>query len=213
VFTWIVMALLVGGSWLITRNLTTGTRMSRWQNALETIVTFIQGQIRDITRQNPRPYLPFIATLFLFISVSNLLGIIPRFESPTGSLSTTAALALCVFFAVPIYGIAQRGVWSYLRNYVEPTVIMLPFNIISELSRTLALAVRLFGNIMSGRILGAIMLSIVPLVLPTVLQVFDLLIGQIQAYIFAILALVYIGSGTTQPTSNNESTEEAPSDG
>lgn len=208
VFSWVVMAILVVGSWLITRNLSSGPEMSRWQNALETIISFIQGQIRDITRQDPSPYLPFIATLFLYISLSNLIGIIPRAEPPTGSLSTTAALAICVFFAVPIYGIAERGLGGYLKNYIEPTVIMLPFNIISELSRTLALAIRLFGNIMSGRILVAIMLSIIPLFLPTVLQVFDLVIGQIQAYIFAILALVYIGSGTSQSTpdegENNE---------
>ncbi len=207
VFTWIVMAVLVIGSWLITRNLSTGTEMSRWQNGLETVISFIQGQIRDITNQNPRRYLAFIATLFLFISVSNLLGVIPRFEEPTGSLSTTAALAVCVFFAVPIFGIQERGVGGYLKNYIEPTFIMLPFNIISELSRTLALAIRLFGNIMSGRILVAIILSIVPLILPTVLQAFALIIGQIQAYIFAILALVYIGSGTSQSGASNGDSE------
>lgn len=206
VFSWVVMAVLVIGSWLITRNLSTGTEISRWQNVLETIITFIQDQIRDITDHKPARYLPFIATLFLFISVSNLLGVIPRFEAPTGSLSTAAALAACVFFAVPIFGIAERGVLGYLKNYIEPIVIMLPFNIISELSRTLALAIRLFGNIMSGRLLVSIMLSIVPLFLPTVLQAFELVIGQIQAYIFAILALVYIGSGTSQaqPSDENE---------
>jgi len=207
VFSWVVMAILVIGSFLITRNLSTGPEMSRWQNALETLVTFIQNQIRDITRQDPAPFLPFIGTLFLFISISNLLGIVPRFEPPTGSLSTTAALAIVVFFAVPIYGIAERGVGGYLKNYIEPTVVMLPFNIISELSRTLALAIRLFGNIMSGRILVAIVLSIVPLFLPTVLQVLDLVIGQIQAYIFAILALVYIGSGTSQMESSAEESD------
>lgn len=204
VFSWIVMGILVLGSLLITRNLSTDTEMSRWQNALETVISFIQSQIEDITHQDPRSYLPFIGTLFLFISISNLIGVIPRFESPTGSLSTTFALATCVFFAVPIYGIAERGVLGYLKNYIEPTVIMLPFNIISELSRTLALAIRLFGNIMSGRILVAIILSIVPLFLPTVLQLFELVIGQIQAYIFAILALVYIGSGTSQAQDTDE---------
>jgi len=207
VFTWIVMLILTVGSWLITRNLSTGTEMSFWQNTLETLITFVQNQIRDITRQESGAYLPFIATLFLFISVSNLLAIVPRFESPAGSLSTTLALAVCVFFAVPIYGIAERGVVGYFKNYIEPTVIMLPFNIISELSRTLALAIRLFGNIMSGRILVAIMLTIVPLFIPTVLQAFGLVIGQIQAYIFAVLALVYIGSGTSQSQDTDERDE------
>lgn len=208
VFTWVTMAVLVIGSWLVTRTLSTGPDLSRGQNALETVITFIQGQIRDITGQNPRRYLPFIATLFLFISVANLLGTIPYVEAPTGSLSTTAALAACVFFAVPIYGIAARGVGGYLKNYIEPTVIMLPFNIISELSRTLALAIRLFGNIMSVRILIAIMLSIVPLFLPTILQLFDLVIGQIQAYIFAVLALVYIGSGTSAADADESETAQ-----
>lgn len=211
VFSWLVMLILVVGSWLITRNLSTGTEISRWQNALETIVSFIQSQIRDITRQDPAPYVPFIGTLFLYIAVANILTIVPFYEAPTGSLSTTSALAICVFFAVPIYGIAERGFLGYLKNYIEPTFIMLPFNIISELSRTLALAIRLFGNIMSGRILVGIMLSIIPLFLPTILQVFELVIGVIQAYIFAILALVYIGSGTSknQPDENEMQVEGA----
>lgn len=197
VYSWIVMVILVLGAWLITRHLSTGPQISYWQNGLESLLDFVQGQIRDIVQQEPGPYVPFIATLFLYISVSNLLGLVPRFEAPTGSLSTTAALAVCVFFAVPIYGILERGLGAYLKNYLEPTFIMLPFHVISELSRTLALAIRLFGNIMSGRVLVVIMLSIVPLFVPTVLQIFELVIGQIQAYIFAVLALVYIGSGTS----------------
>lgn len=207
VFSWLVMLCLVAGSWLVTRKLSTGPELSRWQNTLEVILSFIQEQIREMTRQNPHPYLPFIATLFLYIAASNIIGVIPRFESPTGSLSTTAALAVCVFFAVPIFGITESGLSGYLKNYIEPTVIMLPFNIISELSRTLALAVRLFGNIMSGRILVAIMLSIIPLFVPTALQLFGLVIGLIQAYIFAILALVYIGSGTSQSADSSDSTD------
>ncbi|MBN1312325.1 MAG: F0F1 ATP synthase subunit A [Anaerolineae bacterium] len=195
VYTWVVMGVLTMGSWLITRNLSTEPEMSRWQGALETIVTTIQSQIRDIAQQDSTPYLPFIGTLFLFISVSNLLGIVPFLGSPTGSLSATTALALCVFFAVPVYGISQEGLVNYLKHYVEPTPIMAPFHIISEVSRTLALAVRLFGNVMSGGLIVAILLSIVPLFLPAVLNALELLIGQIQAYIFAVLAMVYIASG------------------
>lgn len=198
VFSWLVMGILIVGSWLITRNLSSGTEMSRWQNFLEAVVSIIRGQIRDITGQDPSGYLPFIGTLFLFISVANLLSIVPGYEAPTGSLSTTAALTVCVFVAVPIYGIAKRGVLGYLKNYIEPTPFMLPFNIVSEISRTFALAIRLFGNIMSGRILVGIILSIVPLLLPTVLQTLELIIGQIQAYIFATLATVYIASGTSE---------------
>ncbi|MFQ3566701.1 MAG: F0F1 ATP synthase subunit A [Aggregatilineales bacterium] len=193
-FSWLVMAILVVGSWLVTRNLSTGPELSRWQNVLETIVSAIRGQIHDVTGEKTDRYLPFIGTLFLFISVANFLDIFPGYEPPTGSLSTTAALAVCVFIAVPFFSITERGIGHYLRSYVRPSPIMLPFNIISELSRTLALAVRLFGNILSGRILVAIIITLVPLFLPTVLQIFGLVIGQIQAYIFAVLATVYIAS-------------------
>ncbi|NJN67590.1 MAG: F0F1 ATP synthase subunit A [Chloroflexaceae bacterium] len=196
VFTWLIMALLVGGSWLITRRLSTDTHMSRWQNRLEAVIEMIQGQIEEISRQPPGRYLPFIGTLFLFIVVSNILTIVPWYHPPTGSLSTTTALALCVFVAVPVYGIAQGGVVGYLKNYLQPTPFMLPFNVIGELSRTLALAVRLFGNIMSGSIIGAILLSVTPLFFPVVMQALGLITGVIQAYIFAILATIYIASAT-----------------
>ena len=194
VYTWITMGVLVGGSWLVTRRLSTTPDMSRWQNILETIVSYLRDQIRDIAEGDPSPYLPFIGTLFLFISLSNLLGVVPFFEPPTSSLSTTAALALCVLVAVPVYGIGQEGLKVYLKHYIEPTPLMAPFHIISEISRTLALAVRLFGNVMSGGLIVAILLSIVPLFLPVVLNALELLIGQIQAYIFAVLAMVYIAS-------------------
>ena len=194
VYTWVVMGVLVVGSWLVTRNLCTEPEMSRWQNVLETAVSYIRDEIRDIAQQDPSPYLPFIGTLFLFISLSNLLGVVPFLEAPTASLSTTAALALCVFVAVPFYGIRQEGLAAYLKHYIEPMPLMAPFHIISEISRTLALAVRLFGNVMSGGLIVAILLSIVPLFLPVVLNALELLIGQIQAYIFAVLAMVYIAS-------------------
>jgi F-type H+-transporting ATPase subunit a len=196
VFTWIVMALMAIGSWIITRNLATGAELSRGQTALEVIVTTIQDQIREVTQQDPRRYLLFIGSLFLFIAISNLLSIVPGYHPPTGSLSTTTALAICVFFAVPIFGISQQGLRGYLAQYIKPSPIMLPFNIIGELSRTLALAVRLFGNVMSGSMLVAILLAIVPLIFPIIMQVLGLLTGLIQAYIFAILAMVYIASAT-----------------
>jgi F-type H+-transporting ATPase subunit a len=195
VFTWAVMALLVVGSRIVTRKLTSETQLSRWQNLMEVLVTGMRGQIRDISRQDPGEYLPFVGTLFLFIAVSNILGIVPGFEPPTGSLSTTAALAACVFVAVPLYGIAQKGL-SYFGQYIKPSVFMLPFNIMGELSRTLALAVRLFGNVMSGSMLAAILLAVAPLVFPILMQALGLLTGLIQAYIFAILAMVYIAAAT-----------------
>jgi len=195
-FTWAVMALLGVGSWLVTRHLTTGPGMSRWQNLLEVVVDYMRRQIIEIGDQPARRYLPFVGTLFVFIAVSNLLLIVPGFIAPTASLSTTAALALCVFVAVPIYGIAATGVRTYLRQYVQPTVFMLPFNVIGELTRTLALAVRLFGNVLSSTKIVAILLAVAPLIFPAVLSVLGLVTGLIQAYIFAVLAMVYIASGT-----------------
>ncbi|HZX10546.1 MAG TPA: F0F1 ATP synthase subunit A [Acidobacteriota bacterium] len=196
VFTWAVMALLVLISWLVTRRLSVETEFSRGQMFLEALVDIIRKQIKDIIRRDPSPYLPFIGTLFLFISVSNFLAFVPGYEPPTGSITTAAALAVCVFFAVPIYGIAQAGAARYFRHYIRPSVFMLPFHVIGELSRTLALAVRLFGNVMSGTMIAALLLSVAPLFLPVVMEALSLLIGQIQAYIFAVLAAVYIASGT-----------------
>lgn len=194
VFTWMVMALLVTGSYLVTRNLSTEPAISGWQNVLEAVVASTGSQIREIMQRDPAPYVPFIGTLFLFISVANLLSIVPGYRAPTGSLSTTAALAVSVFVAIPLFGITQQGPRRYLRLYVQPSLFMLPFNIIGEISRTLALAVRLFGNVMSGDLLVAILLLITPLFFPLVMQVLGLLIGQIQAYIFAVLTTVYIAS-------------------
>lgn len=194
-FTWLIMLVLVAGSWLVTRKLQTGEKLPRWQNLLESIVAGINGQIRDVTRQKPKRFLPFLGTLFLFIGVSNLLGVVPGFLPPTGSLSTTTGLAICVFIAVPAYGIADNGLLGYLKNYVRPTPLMLPFNITGEISRTLALAVRLFGNVMSGTMIVAILLAITPLIFPVVMHLLGLLTGMVQAYIFSILAAVYIGAG------------------
>jgi F-type H+-transporting ATPase subunit a len=196
VFTWAVMAVLVLFAWLATRRLSIETQISRWQSFLETIVSTIRAQIEDITQQTPERYVPFLGTLFLFISVSNLLAVVPLYEPPTGSFSTTAALAICVFFAVPIFGITERGTAGYFRHYIRPSPLMAPFHIMSELSRTLALAVRLFGNVMSGTMIIAILVSIVPFFLPVIMQALELLIGQIQAYIFAVLGAVYIASAT-----------------
>ena len=194
VFSWVVLLFLSIGSWLITRNLESGPQIPRWQNLLEIIVSRIRSQIAEASGGDPDRYLPFVGTLFLFIVVCNVLDAVPGFKAPTASLTTTAALATCVFVAVPVFGIARKGIAEYFRQYVRPTPLMLPFHIIGELSRTLALAVRLFGNITSGSLIVAIVLSIAPLFFPVVMQVLGLLIGIIQAYVFAILALVYIAS-------------------
>ncbi len=194
--TWALMLILVVGSWLITRKLTQGLKRSRWQNMLEIIVTTLEQQLREVGLQNPRPYLSFLGTLFLFLATASLCTILPFYEPPTGSLSTTIALALCVFIAVPLFGIYQQGLKDYLKSYTEPSLIMLPFNLISEFSRTLALAVRLFGNMMSGAVIMAILLSITPFIFPIVMTLLGLLTGMVQAYIFFILAAVYIAAAT-----------------
>jgi F-type H+-transporting ATPase subunit a len=197
VFTWLVMIVLVFLAWITTRSLSVEPPISHWQNLFETLIGYMDSQIRGIAQMSPDRYLPFSGTLFLFISVANLLDIVPGYRTPTGSLSTTAALAICVFFAVPIYGIAQAGVIGYLKHYAEPSILMLPFHIIGEFSRTIALAVRLFGNMMSESMLVAILLTIAPLFLPVLLELLGLLIGQVQAYIFAVLATVYIVSASS----------------
>jgi F-type H+-transporting ATPase subunit a len=196
VFTWGLMLTLTLGATLITRNLSIGLERARWQNILEIVVVGILTQIEEVGLSEPRRYLPFLGTLFLFVGLAALCIAIPGYEPPTGSLSSTAALALSVFVAVPLFGIERQGVAGYLRSFVRPTVLMLPFNIIGELSRTLALAVRLFGNMMSGAMIVAILLTITPFIFPVVMTVLGLLTGMVQAYIFSILAAVYIAAAT-----------------
>jgi len=196
VFTWAVMALLTLVSWTVTAQLSDDEILSPWQNALEVIVSGIRDQIDEIGAESPDRYLPFVGTLFLFIATSNLLSILPWYEPPTGSLSTTTALALCVLIAVPVFAIARRGPLHYFQNYIRPTVFMLPFNIIGEFSRTVALAVRLYGNVMSGTVIAGILISVAPFFFPIVMQLLGLLTGLIQAYIFAVLTMVYIASAT-----------------
>ncbi len=201
VFTWALMAVLVLGSMLITRRLSTEHRRSRWQNLLEIVITGITQQIREVGLEQPERYLAFLGTLFLFVAAAALATVVPGYEPPTGSLSTTVALALCVFVAVPLFGIREQGLGGYLKSYLEPTFIMLPFNIISELSRTLALAVRLFGNMMSGAMIVGILLTITPFLFPVVMTLLGLLTGMVQAYIFSILAAVYLAAATRPPPS------------
>jgi len=196
VFTWALMLVLALGSKVITRQLSTGLDRSRWQNLLEIVVTSIMKQIEEIGLSQPRKYLGFLGTLFLFVATASLCTVIPGYEPPTGSLSTTAALALCVLVAVPFFGIKEQGLGNYLKSYMQPTFIMLPFNVIGELSRTLALAVRLFGNMMSGAMIIGILLTITPFIFPIVMTALGLLTGMVQAYIFSILAAVYIAAAT-----------------
>lgn len=194
-YTWATMLLLTLGSFLVTRRLAGPEQpRSRWQNAFEVVIETIRGQIREVCPQGVDTYLPFVGTLFLFIALSNLLEVVPGWHAPTGSLSTTAALAICVGVAVPVFGVMSQGVNEYFRHYLKPTFIMLPLHLLSETSRNLALAVRLFGNIMSGSMIVGVLVSIAPLFFPMLMQVLGLITGMIQAYIFAILATVYIAA-------------------
>jgi len=196
--TWIVMALLAGASMWLTRNLRADVPPNRWRTALEVIVKAIQAQIEEVSPDAVRHVLYFAGTLFLFIAASNLLLVIPGFTPPTASLSTTVALTLSVLVAVPLFGITRLGLRRYLKGYLEPSIVMLPFNIIGEFSRGVSLAIRLYGNVMSGAVIAAILLSVAPFFFPVVMDMLGLLTGLIQAYIFAILATVYISSATAQ---------------
>jgi F-type H+-transporting ATPase subunit a len=204
VTTWALMLVMTVCSWLITRKLKGDVQVSRWQCILEMIVIGIKNQIKEIGLNKPEKFIGFIGTLFLFITLSNICIIFPGYVAPTGSLSTTAALAICVFLAVPFFGISEVGILGYLKSYLQPTFIMLPFNIISEVSRTLALAIRLFGNIMSGGMIVSILLSIAPLIFPVLMTILGLITGIVQAYIFSILAIVYIAAATQEPKSKEK---------
>lgn len=204
VFTWITMLVLISVCFLITRKLKDGPDISGGQNVLEAVIETIRSQIQEISKEDPGKYISFIGTLFIFILVSNILAVIPGYLPPTGSLNTTIALALCVFLAVPAYGVASQGLGGYFKQYLRPSLFMLPFNIIGEISRTLSLAIRLYGNMMSSTIIIAILLGVIPLFFPVIMQLFGLLTGLIQAYIFSILAIVFIASASKQKQQNTE---------
>lgn len=209
-FTWGVMALMIVGAIFLRRKITSDVEIPRAQNAMEVVIEYIQEQIREISGGDEAdPYLPFIGTLFLFIAVANALTIVPGYVPPTASLSSTAGLAIAVFFAVPAFAIARQGVRGYLEHYVQPSPVMLPFNLISELSRTLALAVRLFGNVMSATKIVGVLVAVIPFLFPIVFRALGLLTGMIQAYIFAVLAMVYIASGMATTEDQDESEREA----
>jgi F-type H+-transporting ATPase subunit a len=212
-FTWVVMAILVLGSSTVTSRLSESETVSRWQVMLEVIVTTIRDQIDEVGAEDPDRYLPFIGTLFLFIATANILMIVPGYQPPTGSLSTTVALAICVLIAVPVFSIAHRGLRAYLVNYVRPTPFMLPFNIIGEASRTVALAVRLYGNVMSGTVIVGILISVAPFFFPVVMQLLGLLTGLVQAYIFAVLAMVYIASASRSRRDSDEGAHQPQNSG
>ncbi len=198
VTTWFLIIAMAGAARWITRGVTAGVHVSRRQTCLEIIVLALKDLIAGVGLNRPEKYIGFIGTLFLFIAVSNLSTILPYYEPPTGSYSTTAALALCVFAAVPFFGIRELGLAEYLKTYIKPTFLMLPFHVVSQVTRTLALATRLFGNIMSGSMVLALLISLAPLIFPIAIIALGLLTGIVQAYIFTILAAVFIAAAMNE---------------
>jgi F-type H+-transporting ATPase subunit a len=192
VTTWAIMAVLAIGSWAATRRLV--LKPTRGQAALELLVTGIADQIEEVVRSEGRPLLPLIGTLFLYLLAANLSGLVPGVQAPTGKLETPLALALIVFLAVHFFGIRAHGVVGYLASFTRPKLVMLPLNILSQLTRTFSLMVRLFGNVMSGEFLIGLVVSLAGLLVPVPLMALELLVGVVQAYIFSVLATVFIGA-------------------
>jgi len=192
VTTWAIMLVLTATSWLVTRRL---RKLPDGRQALlEIVVTGIAAQIEDVIRKDPRPLLPLLSTLFIFLIAANLSGLVPGIEAPTGKLETPAALALIVFFSVHYFGIRAKGIRGYLASFAKPKLIMLPLNVLSELTRTFSLMLRLFGNIMSGEFIIALVIALAGLFVPIPLMALEILVGLVQAYIFTVLAAVFIGA-------------------
>jgi F-type H+-transporting ATPase subunit a len=193
VTTWCLIAALAGVCFALTRGLQ--LRPSRWQAVLEILVTTIEDQITETMQTAGKPFVPVLGTLFIFLAFANVLGVVPGVRPPTASLETAAALALIVFLAVHVYGLRRRGLRAYLGSYARPTIVMLPLNVLSEITRTFSLMVRLFGNVLSGEFVIATVVALAGLFVPIPLMALEVLIGLIQAYIFTVLAAVFIGAG------------------
>ena len=206
VTTWGIILLLAAGSWLLTRRLS--VHPSGRQATLEVVVEAIQTQIRDTMRVDPLPYVPLIGTLFLFIFTANWSSLVPGVEPPTAHLETDAALSLIVFVAVVYFGIRSRGFAGYIRTFAEPSFLMIPLNLVETITRTFSLVVRLFGNVMSGVFVVGILLSLVGLLVPVPLMALDMLTGAVQAYIFSVLAMVFIAGVLGEPRAAKHKREE-----
>jgi len=195
VTTWIIMLVLVVLCRLVTRRLR--MQPDGRQAVLESLVLGITRQIESIIHKDARPYVPMLGTLFIYLVAANLCGVLPGVEPPTGRLETPLALALIVFFSVHFFGVRARGVRGYLGSFAKPKLIMLPLNILSEVTRTFSLMVRLFGNVMSGEFVLALVIALAGLFVPIPLMVLELLVGLVQAYIFTVLATVFIGAAVS----------------
>jgi len=196
--TWFMMAVVILCAYFAGKNIKYSGKPGKFQGFLESAYIFARGQVNDIIKKDSTQFMTFLVSLFVFISASAFLNTVPLYHPPTASLSTTSALAICVFFAVPAYGIRNLGVGPYFLRYFSPNIIMAPFHLISEITRTLALALRLFGNTMSGTLVVSVLFMLVPLFVPLFMQMFEILIGTVQAYIFFILSAVFIGAAVSE---------------
>jgi len=191
VVTWAIMAVLVLGSWLGMRQ---AQVRGRWlQSTLEVTVEAIADQIKAVIRSEPWPYLPLLGTLFIYLACANLSGVLPGVVAPTAHIETPAALTIIVFFSVQFYGFKEQGFRGYLKRYLEPNPLLLPLNLLSQITRSFSLMVRLFGNMMSHEFIIAIVLFLAGLFVPVPFMLLGILIGLIQAFIFTVLATVYVG--------------------
>lgn len=207
--TWAIMALLVLGAFALTRQLS--LKPTRRQAAIELVVTTLDTQIKETTGAEPVPYRGFIGTLFVFILVANWSSLVPGLEPPTANLETDAALAVLVFLSVIWFGVRAGGIGGYLKSFAAPNIIMIPLNILESVTRVFSMFVRLFGNVMSGVFVIGIVASLAGLLVPIPLMALDLLTGIVQAYIFAVLAMVFIAAtveeGKTKPTTKQNQKE------
>ncbi len=208
VVTWGLMAALTLGGFFVTRSLALSP--TRYQAVLELIVGAIEDQIRSTMRVAPKSYVPMIGTLFLFILAANWSSLVPGVEPPTAHIETDAALGLIVFCSIVYFGIRARGIEGYLRTFAEPSIAMVPLNIVETFTRTFSLIVRLFGNVMSGVFIIGIVLSLAGLLVPIPLMALELLIGAILAYIFTVLAMVFIGSAVGERRASERNEGELP---
>ena len=206
VVTWLIMAGLGLFAFLSTRKL--AILPSKTQTVLELFVTVLDDQIRETMRRDPAPFRPLIGTLLLFVLFANWMSLIPGIEPPTAHIETDAALALWVFVATIAFGISGRGLRGYLDTFVEPSWVMMPLNLIEQITRTFSLIIRLFGNVMSGVFVVGIVLSLAGLFVPIPLMALDLLTGAVQAYIFAILATVFIGAAAGEASERDPHTSK-----
>ncbi len=208
VTTWAIMAVLVLASIAATRRLS--LTPSRLQATLETIVEAVDSQIADTMRLAPAPYRAPIGTLFLYILFANWSSLIPGVEPPTAHVETDAAMAAIVFCAAIYYGVQARGLPGYLATFARPSVLMIPLNVAEAFTRAFSMTVRLFGNVMSGVFIIGVVLSLAGLLVPIPLMALDLLTGAIQAYIFTVLSMVFIGSAVSEDDTPNPNERQSP---